>query len=308
VINNNWTSRIIEKGSDPYGMGRWSYVILRGQDGQRILLVTAYRVCIQATSSAGPTTSTSQQFRFLSREFRAAEVIEDPQPRKQFIIDLQDWLEYQNTAGCFIILALDSNEGLGSETGKYHPLDYTLDKPIPIKGHDGTIKTLVRTCGLCNPLSRQHTETSPPPTYQRGKERIDYIFVSVGLLPSVTKSGFLPYNQYFIADHRPCYLDFNSHLLFGNESPTIAPSQYQGLQLHDQHIIQVYEKALLNQIDHHKLETKINDLLLVADTKQWTEEHTKMYETLDTLMTESMISVERKASKKYQQLMHGHQH
>jgi len=86
--------------------------------------------------------------------------------------------------------------------------------------------------------------------------------------------------------------------LFGNETPTIAPSQYQGLQLHDPRIIQAYEKALLNQIDHHKLETKINDLLLVADTKQWTEEHTKMYETLDTLMTESMISAERKASKK----------
>jgi hypothetical protein len=89
VINNNWTSRIIEKGSDPYVMGRWSYVILRGQDGKRILLVTAYRVCIQVTSSAGPTTSTSQQFRFLSQEFRAPEVIEDPHPRKQFIVDLQ---------------------------------------------------------------------------------------------------------------------------------------------------------------------------------------------------------------------------
>ena len=151
MINNNWTSRIIEKGSDPYGMGRWSYVILRGQDGKRILLVTVYRVCIQATSSTGPTTSTSQQFRFLSQEFRAAEVIEDLQPRKQFIVDLQAWLEYQNKAGCFVILALDASEGLGSETGTYHPLDYTLDKPIPTKGHDGTIKTLVRTCGLSDP-------------------------------------------------------------------------------------------------------------------------------------------------------------
>jgi hypothetical protein len=195
-------------------------------------------------------------------------------------------------------LALDANEGLEPETGTYHPLDYTLDKPIPTKVHDGTINTLGRTCGLCEPLTHQHTDMPPPPTYQRGKERIDYIFVSVGLLPSVKRSGILPYDQYFIADHRPCYLDFNNGLLFGNDTPTIAPSQYRGLQLHDPRTIQEYEKALLHQINYHKLENNINDPLLTADKKHWTEEHTKTYETIDTLMTESMISAERKVSKK----------
>lgn len=159
LINDKWTSRIIEKGSDPYGMGRWSYVILRGQDGKQILLVTAYCVCVQATSSAGPTTSTSQQFRFLSKEFREANIYEDPQPIKQFIIDLQAWLEFKNKAGCFIILTIDANEGIGKETGTFFPLDYNLEKPISTKGHDGTIRTLVRTCGLCDPLLVQHTDT-----------------------------------------------------------------------------------------------------------------------------------------------------
>lgn len=177
LLTNNWTSRVIERGSDPYGMGRWSYTILRGKEGKRILLVTAYRVCTQSISSIGPTTSTSQQYRHLSKEFREANINEDPQPRKQFIIDLQAWIEYYNRAGCFIILSIDANESIKSDTGAYCPLDFTLDKPISTKGHDGTIATLIRTCGLCDPLIMQHTVSPPPPTYRRGKERIDFILV-----------------------------------------------------------------------------------------------------------------------------------
>jgi hypothetical protein len=31
TICNNWTSRVLEKGSDPYGLGRWSYFVLQGK-------------------------------------------------------------------------------------------------------------------------------------------------------------------------------------------------------------------------------------------------------------------------------------
>ncbi len=54
IVTNNWTSRIIERGSDPYGLGRWTYITLRGKNGLKILLVRAYRVCTQALSSIGP--------------------------------------------------------------------------------------------------------------------------------------------------------------------------------------------------------------------------------------------------------------
>jgi hypothetical protein len=47
VITNNWTSRVLERGTDPFSLGRWSYFILRWAQGRRILLVTAYRVCKQ---------------------------------------------------------------------------------------------------------------------------------------------------------------------------------------------------------------------------------------------------------------------
>jgi len=47
MLCNHWTSRVVEKGADPFGLGRWSYIVIRGQGGIKILLITAYRVCKQ---------------------------------------------------------------------------------------------------------------------------------------------------------------------------------------------------------------------------------------------------------------------
>jgi hypothetical protein len=69
-----------------------------------------------------------------------------------------------------IILALDANESIEGVQGKYCPLDYTIDKPVTPNGHDGSIATLIRTCGLCDPLRLQHTEGIPPTTYSKGTE------------------------------------------------------------------------------------------------------------------------------------------
>jgi hypothetical protein len=52
MVTNKWTSRVIEKGHDPFGLGRWSYIVIRGAQGRRILLVTAYRVCRQSLSNS----------------------------------------------------------------------------------------------------------------------------------------------------------------------------------------------------------------------------------------------------------------
>ncbi len=62
IAVNHWTSRVIDSGEDPYGLGRWSYLVLRGKGGIKVLIVTAYRVCKQAVQSAGYKTSTAQQF------------------------------------------------------------------------------------------------------------------------------------------------------------------------------------------------------------------------------------------------------
>ncbi len=42
IIANNWTSRITDRGEDPFHLGRWSYITLTGQWNKLITLITAY--------------------------------------------------------------------------------------------------------------------------------------------------------------------------------------------------------------------------------------------------------------------------
>jgi hypothetical protein len=42
TVNNNWTSRVIERGNDPFGFSRWSYATVRGKGSVKVLIITAY--------------------------------------------------------------------------------------------------------------------------------------------------------------------------------------------------------------------------------------------------------------------------
>jgi len=299
IAYNHWTSRVIEDGVDPYGLGRWSYLVLRGKGGIKLLLVTAYRVCKQTIQSAGYKTSTAQQFRHLSARFREANHTHDPIPRHQFIVDLQAWLEHRIASGYQITLGMDANEPYIPEEGNFIPLDYQLITPIPTKGHDGTLATLVRTSGLVDPLLHHHPDTPPPPTYDRGKEKIDFLFVSAALLPHITRSGIFPYNSLFISDHRPCYIDLDSLSIFNETTPEIAPQQFRGLQLYDPRLIDQYKATLMEQLNYHKVFGKAENLFKIAKEGLWQTVHTKQYESLDKLITESMLRAEKRISKKY---------
>jgi hypothetical protein len=295
---NHWTSRVLEKGEDPFGLGRWSYIVLRGKDTRKILVITAYRVCRQTIQSVGVKTSNAQQFRQLSKTFRDADLSGDPIPRHQFIVDLQGWIEHKIGEGHQIILSIDANESFNHTAGSFTPVPYTLEKPIPLKGHDGSIATLVKTCGLCDPLLHHHPDQPPPPTYDRGKDKIDFIFASIELLPSVKRSGIFPYNTIFMSDHRPCYLDIDSALAFSESTPQMAPPQYRGLQLQDPRPVAAYIKDLTKQLDYHKITDKAQNLLNRAIDNNWTESLTDEYEKLDTLITEAMLRAEKNVSKK----------
>jgi hypothetical protein len=155
--------------------------------------------------------------------------MDDPSPCHQFIVDLQSWIESRTDAGYQIILGIDANEPFHGTGGNFTPLQFTMDKPIPTKGHDGTLEPLVQTCGLIDPLQIQHSNRPPPATYNRGQDRNDFIFVSAALLPCVNHTGIFPYNSVFMSDHCPCYVDFETVKLFGETTPNIDPPQYRGL-------------------------------------------------------------------------------
>jgi hypothetical protein len=105
AVCDNWISRVVTKGEDPFGLGRQSYITFRGKKTTKITIITAYN----ATMSPGDCTYYHQQLRVLSRLHREQNIATPPNPRRQFILDLQSWLESSEQEGYQFILAMDAN-------------------------------------------------------------------------------------------------------------------------------------------------------------------------------------------------------
>jgi hypothetical protein len=281
VVLNDWTSRIQEKGTDPFGLGRWSYQVLRGKGGIKVTIITAYRVSQEYMSSLGPKTTAMQEFRSLSKQYRTVEIQFDPKPRFQFIIDLQAWVEELIRQSYEIILFMDTNEGVDEQPGKYCPLELNLDKPILGRGHDGLLATLIRTCGLCDPLRAHLPNEKPPPTYNRGNQRINVILTTPKVMKALTS-----YVQYLLPKlrYQPPLLCLTRHECDKVLSPVLmallpklhlnrhtsraivhGPEEYGGLALPHLYTLQGVDKLKLF-LGHLRLQDRTGHLIHIDMT------------------------------------------
>jgi hypothetical protein len=120
ILCDNWTSRLLEKGEDPIGLGRW-YVTLRGKGDRKVLIITAYN----ASFTTGETTNFRQQQCTLTHLHQLHKQQVTANPRRQFILDLQSRIQCKVESGHDIILALVANATYDPDTpDSPHPLQY----------------------------------------------------------------------------------------------------------------------------------------------------------------------------------------
>jgi hypothetical protein len=204
VCEDHWTCRVREKGEDPWGLGRWSNTLLAGKGNKKVMSINGYIVCQSSPSSAGVTTAYKQQYNIL-RDRLTGKI----DPRKQGIMDMQTWIAFLIASGIEIILYLDANEDITNKIGKWcEPSPYEPQKHSVSSDHDGSLATLVTTLGLIDVLKSQHDGIIPP-TYIRGKRRLDYVFVTPGIIESVERSSLLPFHTGLGGNHRPVLIDFD---------------------------------------------------------------------------------------------------
>mmetsp|Transcript_23721 Transcript_23721/g.33981 ORF Transcript_23721/g.33981 Transcript_23721/m.33981 type:complete len:478 (-) Transcript_23721:192-1625(-) len=238
ICEEHWTSRVLEKGEDPWGLARWTYTLLAGKKDKKVLSVNGYRVCSSSESTAGETTAWKQQFDIL-RERLDGKI----DPRRQCILDMQTWLMSYIQLGIEVIFYLDGNEDITHRIGKWCEVpSYVQGKHDSAPEHDGSLATLVTTCGLVDVLKEQHSSTIPP-TYVRGKKRLDYVFVTPRVMNSVERSSLLLFHTCFGGDHRPIIIDFNAEKLFGDPSHEIQRQKSRGLKLNDPRIVNQYREC-----------------------------------------------------------------
>ena len=197
-----------------------------------------------------------------------------PRSHRQFLLDLQAWIEWLINKGHSIILSLDNNEDLSSESGHFHPLTYNPSSHTISSQHDGTLSSLIKSCGLLDILGEHHPQRPFPSTYSRGKKRLDYILVSSAIAHTVQKSGILPYHSIFQSDHRPCYIDIDANALFSESTVPIVPPCLRQLQLLDPRKVSKYKESVHKQLEYHNIIGKYRTLKDTAESADWAEHDT----------------------------------
>ena len=95
--------RIIDRGTDPWGYGRWSFVRYQGKSDTSLLVISAYRVGYR-NNTAGSSTAWFQQKVLLTQDKRTET------PDIAFIQDIENWYKHQHLEGTEVIMMLDANE------------------------------------------------------------------------------------------------------------------------------------------------------------------------------------------------------
>ena len=127
------------------------------------------------------------------------------------------------------------------------------DKPhVFCKEHDGSLLTLIKTCGLIDILVQCHPSAQYPATHSRGRQRIDGIFVTPRVAQCVIRTGLSPFYTYFAGDHKICFVDFDAAKLFG-ESYILTRPVGRGLQTKDPRKVERYNGHLYQQLEYHKV-------------------------------------------------------
>jgi hypothetical protein len=260
------------------------------------MIVTAYN----PRQAPREKTMWHQQPRLLSALQRRHKLLLQTNPHRQMILDLQSWLQHLIDQDHKMIHSMDANESYDPSTASDpHPLLYTPEVPVFDPSHPGQLSTLLSTCNLIDPLAMHHPECLFPASHIRGKDRIDFIFISASLSPALLHSGSLPFYSVFHGDHHPYYIDFDSKLLLSDSTFEIHRPSQRALSLRDPRLIKKYRDSLHDKFAKHNIQVKCDTLQQASTDGTWTHQDEAIYHKLDKTITQAMLSVEKTLWKSY---------
>lgn len=266
VITGKWQSRVTEMGSDPKGLGRWSYIKISSRK-KNLIIITAYRPC----ASRGINTAWMQQWSII-RE--AGET--NPDPIALFYSDLDSQLQKWKEMNYEMIMLIDANERIGEKPGGL----------TAVMGRAGLID-LVRYC---------HPNDDEINTHTRGSKQIDFILGTRGVSNVCNRAGILPFGIGYMSDHRAIFIKINIEKLLSAQINSIDSITARKLT----QATPKERKIFLEEVHLHWVNQNLYERLKkLAEVPQheWDERNSDEYEHCDKQMVQGMLSAEKKARK-----------
>jgi exonuclease III len=224
IVNGPLSSRVSNKDTDPYGLGRWSSLTIDGRNKRKITAITAYCPPKQTINNAGLFTSFFQQFHQLRSSGS-----KNPRPIVQFYDDLEQHTITLQAKGNEIVLMMDANESLTDRGSK--------------------LKELASACNLTSVHTHLHADLPPPATYSRGSSKIVFILISENLLPACRSCGIEPLHSGIVSDHLALFMDLDQVVALQGPLNTIAPASGRVLQCIKVKFVEKYIEVLDQQLE-----------------------------------------------------------
>ena len=119
---NKTAHRVIERGEDPSGLGRWCYIVYRCKNGTNLRVISLYRCC--KPSSPGPSTVYMQQ-----KQYHDAKK-DERDPRNSVLQDLNQQMEQWTMDNGKIVILADMNSNINSNMSTTWCSTYNLTEII----------------------------------------------------------------------------------------------------------------------------------------------------------------------------------
>ena len=231
---NAWAHRTTTPGDDSSGLGRWSWIRIRGRDNHFLRVVAVYRPC----KSNGHLTTYQQQVRGLAKSGCLL------CPKEKLLEDLKEQVLLWRSEGDSVIIMADMNDDV-----RYNPILETT------------------TClGMKEAITTQHG-TAGPNTHNRGSTPIDGIFLPENLLQNL-QSGYLAFGEGIPSDHRLLWVDIPIAALDWLAPPDAIPLKARRLKCEDPRIVERYTQELQRLLQQQQLPDRLQALAItITGTK-----------------------------------------
>ena len=261
ILIGNVSHQSTLSGSDPTGLGRWSWTLIRGPANRMLLTASAY---------APPKTKFSSNTVAGQHVTHLRAQNDDRSAQAAFFEDLGKEIKKWQESKYSIVLGIDANADVESPTfGQWH-----------------------RSLGLTNPLLQAYGPA--PSTYQRGSRPIDAILTSIDV--EVTCGGMIAPGDCFNSDHAGIWIDIQSDTLLGklDLGPRKTP---QRLNTANKAALENYLTHYQAHIHRHDLVNRCLALVRLAWRDGWSDSCATLIEEIDACRVSGMLQAESTCRK-----------
>ena len=260
---NSVKRKIMGCGADTRLLGRWAWTRYQGKHELSLRVITAYR----PGTTAGAHTVFSQQRSYFDN------LDDERHPRESMLQELCEAIKEWQEEGDRIILLMDANENVSNDH----------------------MTEIFDALGMKEVILDRHQESQDlQPTYHRGSEPIDGIFISNDI--EVEAAGYLPFGE-SPSDHRGLWVKIKEESLFGYSMEKIPPITARRLTLDNPKVVTKWISIYKNFLMTHNLPQRIFTLQTQIEQGQWNEMLQLEYESIRVLRRQGIELADSKCRK-----------